>query len=133
MAATRYSKQRELIYHAVASSKEHPTAEMVFRALRPENPSLSLATVYRNLNLMAREGRLARMPFPVERYDADLSPHTHFVCARCARVLDLELPYDPELDVQAGQWGHQIAGHSLLFTGLCAQCRQSDEETCDAI
>ena len=67
MAGKRYSRQRELIYQAVLGSKEHPTAEMVYQWLKPVAPNLSLGTVYRNLTLLAEEGVLIRMPFPVDR------------------------------------------------------------------
>ena len=46
MAQRRYSKQRELIYEAVRDTSEHPTAETVYRWLKPDNPALSLGTVY---------------------------------------------------------------------------------------
>ena len=91
MNGTRYSRQRELIYEAVKGSGQHPTAEMVYRWLKPANPSLSLGTVYRNLNLLTEEGRIVRMAFPVERYDADTSLHTHFRCDRCGGVFDLKI------------------------------------------
>ncbi len=124
MAGKRYSRQRELIYNAVLGSKEHPTAEMVYQWLKPANPNLSLGTVYRNLNLLAEEGILIRMPFPVERYDADVHPHSHFRCKGCGRVFDLELDYDGELDVRAGRSapGFRVEGHDLTFTGLCGEC-----------
>lgn len=125
MTSKRYSRQRELIYQALCSSREHPTAEMVYRMLKPDNPNLSLGTVYRNLNLLSAEGLIVRMPFPVERYDADVSPHPHFSCRKCGRVHDLDLPYDHELDRLAAQSGNEVSGHSILFTGLCAQCAQS--------
>jgi Fur family peroxide stress response transcriptional regulator len=125
MPGKRYSRQRELIYEAVKGTKEHPTAEMVYHWLKPANPNLSLGTVYRNLNLLAEEGYLMRMPFPVERYDADTAPHSHFRCKACGRVFDLDLPYDPELDsaALAAQPGFQIQEHSLLFSGLCPDCQ----------
>ena len=128
MAAQRYSRQRELIYQALLHTREHPTAEMVYQILKPDNPNLSLGTVYRNLSLLASEGRIIRMPFPVERYDADTSPHAHFFCQRCGRVSDLPLPYDPQLDRAAARCGHQVAGHSVLFTGVCAQCARDQPE-----
>lgn len=124
MAAKRYSRQRELIYHALQNTREHPTADMLYRALKPENPSLSLGTVYRNLNLLSAEGRITRMPFPVERYDANTSPHPHFACQYCGRVFDLDLPYHQELDRAVAAIGYDVEGHSVLFTGLCPQCAQ---------
>ena len=70
MNGKRYSRQRELIFEALKHTTEHPTAEMVYQWLKPENPNLSLGTVYRNLNLLADEGRITRMAFPVEPYSS---------------------------------------------------------------
>ena len=125
MNGKRYSRQRELIYQTLCRTDEHPTAEMVYRWLKPENPSLSLGTVYRNLNLLADEGVIRRMAFPVERYDANTMPHPHFRCAGCGAVYDLPLPYDSGLDDAAAQAsGHQVSGHEVIFHGVCTACRK---------
>ena len=120
----RYSKQRELIYQCLMGTDEHPTAEMVYQWLKPGNPSLSLGTVYRNLNLLAEEGVITRMPFPIERYDAVTRPHPHFRCRKCGAVYDLGgVSYDAELDEKAGTLsGHQVDHHDLIFTGTCTHC-----------
>lgn len=125
----RYSRQREMIYRAVAGSKEHPTAEMVYQWLKPANSNLSLGTVYRNLNLLAAEGILVRMPFPVERYDACTEPHNHLRCESCGRVVDVELPYDGELDAAAGAAAPELTvrRHDVVFYGLCPECGRTEE------
>ena len=122
MKVQRYSQQRERIYQAVRNSREHPTAQMVYDALRPELPKLSLGTVYRNLQQMADEGRLVQIDGAVTRFDAVLAPHTHLCCARCGRVEDDMLPYDAALDCTARAEGWTITGHSLTFTGICPAC-----------
>jgi len=118
----RYSHQRERIYETVCGTKEHPTAQMVYDALRAELPKLSLGTVYRNLHQMAQEGRLQELDGPVARFDADLSPHTHACCASCGCVADVKLPYDPQLDRAVEAEGWNVSGHSLLFMGICPAC-----------
>lgn len=124
MNGKRYSRQREMIYQALMGTDQHPTAEMVYSWLKPANPNLSLGTVYRNLNLLADEGTITRMAFPVERYDANTRPHPHFQCACCGGVYDLDLPYDPTLDEKAAQAaGHVVRGHELLFHGTCVHCK----------
>ena len=124
MKGKRYSRQRELIYEAMMGTTEHPTAEMIYQWLKPENPNLSLGTVYRNLNLMADEGRITRMAFPVERYDANTKSHPHFQCDRCGGVYDMDLPYRADLDEEAlAHSEHQVTRHDLLFHGICAQCK----------
>ena len=127
MSGKRYSRQRELIYEAVRASKEHPTAEMVYGWLRPENPNLSLGTVYRNLHQLSDEGALVRMPFPVERYDGELTPHSHFRCKTCGRVMDIAHPYDGGLDASAKEalQGFRVDGHDLVFSGLCPECMEN--------
>ena len=99
---------------------------MVYQWLKPANPNLSLGTVYRNLNLLAQEGVLIRMPFPVERYDGDVHPHSHFRCRACSRVFDIELDQGPEIDQAAAKAvpGFQVEGHELIFTGVCPECRK---------
>lgn len=126
MAQRRYSKQRELIYEAVCGTNEHPTAETVYHWLKPDNPALSLGTVYRNLNQLADDGSLLRLPFPVERFDANTAPHPHFRCRVCGKVYDLDaVTYDPSLDEAAEQRsGHRIERHELLFTGVCLNCTE---------
>lgn len=125
MNGKRYSRQRELIYEALRQTEQHPTAEMIYQWLKPANPSLSLGTVYRNLNLLADEGAIRRMAFPVERYDANTMPHPHFCCDQCGAVYDLHLPYDAELDRQALlASGHDVTGHEVVFHGICTKCKQ---------
>ena len=124
MNGKRYSRQRELIYEALRQTEQHPTAEMIYQWLKPANPSLSLGTVYRNLNLLADEGAIRRMAFPVERYDAKTMPHPHFCCDQCGAVYDLHLPYDAELDRQALlASGHDVTGHEVDLHVICTKCK----------
>ena len=122
MKVQRFSQQRERIYEAVLASMEHPSAQMVYDALRPEMPRLSLGTVYRNLHQMAQEGRLRELAGPVARFDAVLPPHTPIRCLRCGQVADLALPYDPALDREPARDGWAITGHELVFNGVCPAC-----------
>lgn len=126
MTGKRYSRQRELIFQRLMDTDEHPTAEMIYNWLKPDNPTLSLGTVYRNLNLLADEGVITRMPFPVERYDANTEPHPHFRCRACGGVYDLEgIEYDGGLDEAAALCsGHLVDRHDLVFSGTCVHCTQ---------
>ena len=122
MRAQRYSQQREQIYETVCASKEHPTAQMVYDALRPSMPRLSLGTVYRNLQQMARDGRLMEIDGPVNRFDATVRPHTHLRCSCCGCVEDLEFKQEPD-------FSHLLP---LNFTGLIEQAELSFSGTCGA-
>lgn len=118
----RFSQQREQIYQAVLQSGAHPTAEMVYGLLKPDNPRLSLGTVYRNLHQMVEEGRLTEIAGTTIRFDAVTVPHAHFCCRDCGAVSDVALPYDPELDQLAETGGFMVQGHDLTFYGICPSC-----------
>lgn len=121
MVGRRYSRQREQILSYVQSVKTHPTAEMVYEALKDRIPQLSLATVYRNLKLLTEDGVILRIPLPVERYDGTVEEHPHFWCSRCNRLLDLEKS-DITIQTSLKSQAHQIARCEVLMTGVCADC-----------
>lgn len=78
--ARRQTRQRSLVYEAVAATKSHPTAEWVYERVRRSMPRVSLGTVYRNLQLLVAEGRIRSWTRGrTARFDADLSDHDHFV------------------------------------------------------
>ena len=112
--------------------RSHPSAEWVYRQLREEFPDLSLGTVYRNLALFKRQGRIASLGTVagIERFDGDPTPHAHFVCARCGAVTDLELPDGPALRQMAeSACGGRVSGCEVRFTGLCRRCLEKDMQT----
>ena len=88
-----FSRQREIIYEQVRNFPVHPTAEEVYRALKNDNPNLSLGTVYRNLNQLSEAGMLLKIPIAdgSDRFDGRTDRHYHMICEKCGRVFDVEL------------------------------------------
>ena len=120
------SRKREAILDCLRQTDVHPSAEWVYRRLKPRIPDLSLATVYRNLALFKQEGLICSLGVVqgLERFDGDTSPHVHFICTGCGRILDLPgLQLPAELASQAVQiTGGQVTGASLRFYGVCRHC-----------
>ncbi len=118
------SRQREEILSVLRSTKEHPTAAILHAAARKRIPRLSLGTVYRNLEVLEEMGLVLhiRNGNSQDRFDGDVSPHYHFVCDSCGAVLDVRMPYRPELDEAAAKEGFRIRGHRLDFHGTCPAC-----------
>ena len=54
--AIRHSKKREAILAALRGTTRHPSAEWLYRQLKPQHPDLSLGTVYRNLSFFLERG-----------------------------------------------------------------------------
>lgn len=125
MATIKYSRQRESIKEYLASTKEHPTADMVYRNVCRAYPNISLGTVYRNLNFLVEHDEAARLVCGdgVERFDGNMAPHYHVVCRQCKRVSDLSMDSLEHINtLAAARFGGRIEGHSVIFYGLCAGC-----------
>ena len=120
----RLTDQRRLILAVVQATDTHPTAEWVHAAVRRRLPRVSLATVYRNLRLLARQGLLAELPGgPTIRFDARVRRHHHFTCSACGRIFDLDEPVDARLDARvAAQTGFRVSHHRIDFFGRCGRC-----------
>ncbi len=119
------SRQRERILETLRGTKCHPTAGWVYDVLKKEYPELSLGTVYRNLNILNELGlvRILRSGSTFDRFDADTSPHYHFVCEDCGKVEDVDLSVDLDLDSRVAKlMGRVVTGHRLDFFGLCPDC-----------
>ena len=126
--AVRYSEKREAILRLLQSTQSHPTADWIYQSLKPTHPDLSLGTVYRNLAFFQEQGtvRSVAVVGGQERYDADVSPHSHFICDQCGAVLDLpEIPVDRELDRQVSEIRClRVSHHDLVFHGTCSCCTE---------
>jgi Fe2+ or Zn2+ uptake regulation protein len=87
----RCTRQREVIYQALAAARSHPTAEELFQSVRPMEPGLSLATVYNTLDALSACGLVRRMPCPggsgACRFDAITRDHVHIAIAD-GRIVD---------------------------------------------
>ncbi len=125
MVVRKHSKQRDMIMDFLMTRKDHPTAETVYLNVRELNPRISLGTVYRNLTLLAENGEILRISMGenMDRFDADTSPHYHFICNDCGSVIDLDMEdIDYVTDVAAKRFGGKIAGHVTYFHGTCEKC-----------
>ena len=125
MQERRNTRQRQLVLGEVLARCDHPTAEDVWEAVHEEDPHVSRATVYRNLHVLAECGQIQSVRMPEgERFDRRLDGHAHLVCTRCGRVADGPAGYDEATDRAASEaTGWAIERHSLIFDGLCPECR----------
>lgn len=125
--ALKYSRQREAIKDFLMTRKDHPTADTVYMNVRKEFPNISLGTVYRNLTLLSEIGEIQRLRVGdgTDRFDADTSPHYHFICTECGSVIDLEMESLKQIDEIAGMdFNGCIDGHVTYFYGKCGSCCQ---------
>ena len=87
----RLTKQRSEVLEYVKKVRTHPTAEMVFQEIKNKVPGITLATVYRNLHLLAESGDIRKLMINGEyHFDGFVKEHQHFWCIKCNEVHDIE-------------------------------------------
>lgn len=126
MKTLKYSRQRESIKACLMTRCDHPTADAIYTSIREEFPNISLGTVYRNLNLLVELGEIQKLNCGdgKDHFDADTSPHYHFVCKHCGAVVDIPMSTLSEVDrVAEGHIGASIDSHTIYFYGTCQDCR----------
>ena len=126
------TRQRLAIFEALAGSRAHPSAEQLHSLVKRKNPSLSLATIYKNLEALRAIGAVSDVnPLHAEgRYEASLpgtgagESHHHLVCTRCHAVFDLPLAALPTPRLRAEDvHGFEVREVRVQVEGLCTDCR----------
>ena len=115
--------QRQAIFAHLAGNRSHPTAEEIHRAVRRQHRGLSLATVYNTIETLHALGEVARhdLGSAAVRFDPEVRPHHHFICARWGGIEDVftELP----LALLAGPPGARVDSVELRLAGVCRDCQ----------
>jgi len=121
-----YSRQREVILNALRASCTHPTAEELYAVIKPGNPGISLATIYRDLNQLARHGIILRIHAKngPDRFDGNISAHYHAICSVCGKTVDIFADDMPDVLAAANvQNDIELTDVVMLFTGVCRDCQ----------
>ncbi len=122
-----YSKQRETVLQTLRENVVHPTAEYIYDIMRKTDKSVSLATLYRNLNQLTEAGKIKKIEGLENsaHYDHNIHEHYHFICTECKRVFDI--PADVAGDIVKNteeKTGFVIQSHDVIFHGLCNDCKK---------
>ena len=123
----RNTIQRAIVLETVNKLKCHATADEVYNEIIMEHPSISKATVYRNLNLLSDMGEIRRLETPgsADRFDHITGNHCHVKCTVCGRVYDVDMEYVSGLESGIRDThGFDFAGYDIIFHGVCPECQK---------
>ena len=126
MSIKRNTVQRTVVLDTVNTLKNHATADSVYNEIIKTHPSISRATVYRNLNLLAESGDIRRIEVPngADCFDHRTFKHYHVKCSVCGKVFDVEMDYLNDLEKAIKNTnGFEFNGHDIIFSGICTLCK----------
>ena len=125
--ARRNTIQRSLVLEAVNKLHCHVSADEVYDEIKKEHPTISRATVYRNLNLLAQMGQIRRLELPggADRFDHICTNHCHIKCRICGRIFDVDMDFVDGLEKGIRDaHGFDFNGYDILFHGVCPACKE---------
>ena len=126
-AGHRITPQRLAIVRILVESKEHPSVEQIYRQVRKDFPTTSLATVYNTIERLKEMEEVLELPFSGgSRYDGcNPSSHPHLVCTVCGAIEDLNIGVTPTAAEVAASSGYSEVHERLEFYGVCPRCQDN--------
>jgi Fur family peroxide stress response transcriptional regulator len=118
--------QRIAICRFALSSREHPSVQRIHKEVKEIHPTVSLATVYKTLQILTEIGLIQELDFPKSqaRFDSYVEPHVNLVCLRCGKIRDVDDPAAREMVAGiAATAEFTRTGQRLDVYGICKMCR----------
>jgi Fur family ferric uptake transcriptional regulator len=123
------TRQRKVILEELRKVTSHPTAEDLHRMVRKRLPKISIATVYRNLEILSDEGEVWKMDVAgtQRRFDGSTRNHYHIRCNVCGRMDDVPMETVANMEETAAKCsGYRVFSHRVEFAGICPDCSGSN-------
>lgn len=124
----RNTRQKELVRDAVYEMKRHVTASDVYDFIKKKYPQIGKGTVYRNLDILAEEGKIRKVEVAdgPNQYDFTLKNHYHVRCIICGEVSDVDMEEIGDLfEKIRDTHGMEFLSYDIAFKGICKNCRES--------
>ena len=126
-AGLKVTPQRTAIYTELIKTREHPSAERLYKTIRKAFPNISLDTVNRTLLTLSEIGAA----FIVEgsggpkRFDGNMKTHQHFKCVKCRKIIDFyHRPFDNIRLPAEIEERFTVLRKSVYLEGICDSCRR---------
>ncbi len=122
----KVTPQRSLIYKELVESKDHPSAEILYKKVKKIFPTISFDTVYRTLMTFSRIGvaDILTLPGEPKRFDGDRNRHYHFRCMKCDNIIDIhDDSYCIEVPESISR-KFNILNSKIIFEGICDKCKR---------
>ena len=103
----------------------HMNIDELYKSLQNKFPSISLATIYKNINAMIDIFFLSEVKIPHQKsvYELTKAGHSHLVCTKCNAIIDVDLDIDSVLNQAKTLSDYSVEKCSIVLSGLCPKCK----------
>ena len=117
--------QRIAICRIVLNSRAHPSAQQVYSEVKKIHPTVSLATVYKTLEVLKDLDLVQEINFPKgqTRFDSYMTPHINLICLKCGNITDLDDKTVEDITRKvAAATKFKPTGQHMDVYGICQKC-----------
>lgn len=109
---------------SLLSLNQHINVDELYALLHNSFPSISLATVYKNINVMLERSLLSEVQIPNKKnvYEMMAEEHSHLMCLQCHEILDLKIDTSNLIEEVESKSGYSINNSNIVFCGVCSSC-----------
>lgn len=119
-AGLKMTGQRKVILQVLDDSSDHPSVEDVYERAKKIDDSISIATVYRTLNLLDELDLVIRHEFQegYSRYEVNWDHHHHLIDLETGQVIEFQNDELEKLKIKiAEELGYDLVDHRLELYG----------------
>lgn len=119
-AGLKMTGPRKTILKVLGESSDHPSVEEVYERAKALDASISIATVYRTLNMLDELDLVTRHEFKenFSRYETNMDHHHHLIDLESGQVIEFQ---NAELETLkeriAREMGFELVDHRLELYG----------------
>lgn len=122
----KITPQRMTILHEIYKSG-HATVEEIYENILQIYPSISLATIYKNLTSMCEAGIINEIkpPLQKQRYEINHTPHSHLICQMCGSLQDIDVNLQKFVEIKGIPKDFEVSAMSVSIYGICKKCKKN--------
>ena len=104
----------------------HMNVDDLYKNLLERFPSISLATIYKNINAMVEKIFLNEVKIPEAKpvYELIKENHSHLVCSNCGKIEDITISTDILEDSLSSLSNFKVDSTEIIFSGTCCSCQK---------
>jgi len=116
--------QRTSILHTIDVAG-HINIDEIYEEVREKHPTLSLATIYKNIILMQENNVIVEVPMNGQKskYELIKKEHMHLICQVCGTIQDNEIP--PKTKEALIVENFQLKSSKINLYGVCKTCQSN--------
>ncbi len=109
----------------VLHTNGHISIESLYEVMIKKFNSISLATIYKNINLMLENAFIQEVKLPDTKsvYELTKDAHSHLTCQECGSIEDISLSLDAIISKMSQTSDFKVDSSSLVLTGSCKKCQ----------